>query len=635
MVPRQHRAVDSQPQTSEGTEASASVPLSFLQDLRSGRFWVRWGSKIAIIGVPTLLLLLLVVYPLAAIILQSVFPNLYTDNPNLIPGLNSLSDLTRNPTNYLAFFNSLWLAAITAVLACLLGTSLALLARRTDMPFRRSLDTLVWIVFFIPSFLVGEAWSLVAIRGGIPDQYLHFPDAFINWFFSPAGVIFILSLKTFPYVYLSVTAALHWLGSEFEDAAHVVGAKTWRAWWSINLPLLWPAILSAGLIAFAEALSDFGTAATIAQNASVTLITYQIYTAINTAPVDFSLAAALSLFLFVAIALALLLQSAILRTRSFQVISGKSRPVRMYTLGFWKWPALLYCCVIFILALVIPLAACVVLSLLHAFGQGLSASNWTLDNYQAVLMRGSDDLDSLGRSFWLSLGNGTITMLVGLPIAFIIRRTQLPGRRLLSLITLVTIAVPGLILACGYIFAWNAPYLSVIGIGGPDGVQFYGTVWILLAAYVGGSLPYATRLGIGALEQVSGSMLETAQVQGSGLFQTLARIVGPLLRNSLGSIWLLVFTNTMFELAASELLYPPGQPTMPVMIVSLFGTFRLGQGMALAMLNVGLVIVAVIVIRFVPWIIQRLLAYNAQKERRYVSTDQTIEEKLRITAGRL
>ncbi len=85
------------------------------------------------------------------------------------------------------------------------------------------------------------------------------------------------------FVYFSVAAALRWLGSEFEDAARISGARGWRAWLSINAPLLLPAILAAGLIAFAEALSDFGTAATIAQNANVTLVTYQIYSAINTA----------------------------------------------------------------------------------------------------------------------------------------------------------------------------------------------------------------------------------------------------------------------------------------------------------------------------------------------------------------
>jgi iron(III) transport system permease protein len=234
------------------------------------------------------------------------------------------------------------------------------------------------------------------------------------------------------------------------------------------------------------------------------------------------------------------------------------------------------------------------LSLLHAFGNGLVASNWTIDNYTTVLTQGSDSLDALVRTVWLALAAATITTLLGLPIAFIVRRTQLPGRTLLGMFTLVTIAVPGIILACGYIFAWNAPYLEYIGIGGPDGIAFYGTIWLLLCAYVGGSLPYATRLSIGALEQVGTNMLETARVQGATVLQLMLRVVGPLLSGNLTSIWLLVFTSSMFELAASELLYPPGQPTLPVKIISLFNDFKLGPGMALALLNIGIVALALI-----------------------------------------
>ena len=583
--------------------------------------WVRRVGQVVVILIPAVLLFLFVLYPLAAIILQSIFPNLYTANPDLVPSFAALQEITKNKENYIALGNSLWQGAITAMLASILGTALAILAKRTDIPLRGAMDTLVWIVFFTPSFLVGEAWSLVFIRGGIPDQYFHFSDGFITWFFSPVGVIFILSLKTFPYVYLSVSAALRWLGSEFEDAARLSGARAWRAWVSINAPLLLPAILAAGLIAFAEALSDFGTAATIAQSSSVTLVTYQIYSAINTSPVNFSLAAALSLLLFIAISLALLIQAGILRTRSFQVISGRSRPARPVELGVWRWPITIVCIVIFLFALVIPIGMCIVLSLLHAFGQGLVSSNWTLDNYTAVLSQGSDDLDALFRTLWLALGTATITAIIGLPIAFVIRRTQLPGRRLLSLFTLVTIAVPGIILACGYIFAWNASYLQYIGIGGDFGIPFYGTVWILLAAYIGGSLPYATRLGIGALDQVGQNMLDTARVQGASLFQLLTRIVGPLLQANLLSVWLLVFTGTMFELAASELLYPPGQPTLPVRIIGLFNDFKLGPGMALSMLNIGLVLTALLVLRSIPWVITRLLRLRNQKGGGYVSTD--------------
>jgi iron(III) transport system permease protein len=554
MVPRQHRTITTVESQEKGIVNNSTMPSSSF----SARIFLRRAGQVLAIGVPVVVLVLFVLYPLAAIILQSIFPHLYATPPNFAPSLDALKQVTATPENYKALFNSLWLSGVTAVLACFLGTTLAILARRTDLPLRRAMDTLVWIVFFIPSFLVGEAWSLTMLRGGIPDQYLHFSDALINGFFSPIGVIFIPSLKTFPFVYLSVSAALHWLGSEFEDAARLVGARTWRAWLSINAPLLLPAILAGGLIAFAEALSDFGTAATIAQSSNVTLVTYQIYAAINTSPVNFALAAALSLLLFIAISLALLIQAAILRTRSFQVISGRNRPAHTIALGGWKWPATGFCIVVFLVALVIPLGMCLVLSFLQAFGQGLTASNLTVAHYRAVLMQGSDDLDALIRSVWLSLGTATITTLVGLPIAFIIRRTSLPGRKLLSLFTLVTIAVPGIILASGYIFAWNAPWLEYIGIGGAQGIQFYGTIWLLFAAYIGGSLPYATRLSIGGLEQIGQSLLETAQVQGANVFQLLVRIVGPLLRSSLVSIWLLVFTGTMFELAASELLYPPG-----------------------------------------------------------------------------
>lgn len=631
MVPQQYRSIKPKKQQVAGTATSVAVPVSAFSLQRL----LRRGSQAAVIFIPLLLLLLFVVYPLAAIILQSVFPNLYAMTPSLAPSLDTIKGVLNNPENFVAFFNSLWQGLITAILACALGTILALLARRTDLPLRHAMDTLVWIVFFTPSFLVGEAWSLVFIRGGVLDQYVHLPNVLISTFFSPVGVIFILSLKTFPYVYISVTAALHWLGSEFEDAARIAGARSWRAWLSINVPLLLPAILAAGLIAFAEAISDFGTAATIAQSSNVILVTYQIYTSINTSPVDFASAAGLSLLLFIAIALALLLQSAMLRTRSFQIISGKNRPVRPFSLKGWKWPLTVCCALIFVLALVIPLGVCCILSFLHASGQGLTASNWTLSNYKAIFVQGSDDLNALVRTLWLSLGNATITTLIGLPIAFIIKRTNLPGRRFLSMVTLVTIAVPGLILACGYIFAWNAPYLEYIGIGGATGIQFYGTVWILLAAYIGGSLPYATRLGIGALEQVGQTMLETGRIQGASMLQLLIRIVGPLLRSSLSSVWLLVFTGTMFELAASELLYPPGEPTLPVRIISLFNDFKLGPGMALSMLNVGFVILALIIIRFIPWLVRQRTLRNSRRNSVYVSTDQATEQELRVTASRL
>ena len=605
MVPRQYRRRLGAGfvETSAGETGSAVSPLRAWSTIRgplAGLLRPLAGSLVT--GLPVALLLLLVIYPLGAIIIQSVLPQLFALNPSLTPSLIALQQVFAHKASYKAITASTSIALATMLLASALGITLAIFVQRTTMPGRRLIEPLIWIVFFTPSFLLGEAWSIFMTRGGTLDQFIHLPDSVIKTFFSPLGVILLLSLKSFPFVYFAVSAGLTWLGSEYEDAARMGGAPPWQCWLRINIPLLLPAIASGALIVFAEALSDFGTAATIAQNAQVTLVTYQIYEAINTFPVDFPQAAALSLLLFAAIALALIGQGQLSRQRSYQIISGRTHAPHRLDLGPWRWAALAFTCAIMVLALVIPLGECVLLSFQHAFGNGVTRANLTLVNYQLAVASGSDDRTSLMLSLWLSLAAATIVMTLGLPISYLITRSHIPGRRALSFITLVTISVPGIILACGYIFAWNSPYLWNIGIGGPGQIRFYGTVWILLAAYVGGALPYAIRLSGGALQQVSDSLLDAGRAHGAGLGRTLRGIIAPLLRSSLTSIWILVFTGAMFELSASELLYPPGHPTMPVRIESYFGNFRIEQGMAVAMLNVSLVAAAIGAVYLIPWI---------------------------------
>lgn len=579
-----------------------------------------WGTRIGtvtrrmmqttVIGLPIILLILLIFYPLTAITLLSIFPKMYAATPSFVPQLDMIGQVLGQRRTYTSIFNSLWLSVATAVLTCALGTILAILTDRTTMPLRRVFRLLAWVVFFTPSYMLGEAWTLVLIHGSIPDQYLHFSNQLINTFLSPLGVILVLSLKGFPITYLSVSAALQGLGSEFEEAARISGARPLRSWLSINIPLLLPAILAGGILAFADSVSDFGTAATIAQNASVPLITYQMYIAIDNAPVDFSQAATLSLLLFGLTALALAIQSRILRAKSFQVISGRTRPAHRVNLGRWNVLALFFCIILFMLALFIPATMSIIMSVLHAFGRGLTPSNLTLEYYMSAIKAGANDLTALGRSFGLSVGAATVASLIGLPIAFIIRRTTLPGRRILSFLTIATVAVPGLVLACGYIFAWNSPYLTAIGIGTPKGFRIYGTAWVLLFVYIASGLPLAARLGIGALDQIGQSLLETARIQGANVFQLLVRVVAPLMRSSLISTWLLVFSGSMFALATSELLFPPSEPTAAVTIIKYFNDTRYSEGMAMTVLTVIAVSIMLLMLRAVPWVIARLRRYK-------------------------
>lgn len=551
----------------------------------------------SVVLVPLALLLLLVLYPLASIIIQSVIPGLFALHPDLAPTLDGLVAVLSQPSSYTALGSTLLLGAVTGLGSAVIGSVLALLVQRTDMPLRRATGFAMWIIFFTPSFLLGEAWSIVLARGGTFDRIVHLPQGFIDAFFSPLGVALLLTLKGIPFVYFSVSVALRWLGGEYEDAARISGARWHQAWARINLPLLAPAIFAGALIVFAESISDFGTAVTIAQNAHVNLVTYEIYQAINTFPVDFQTAAGESLLLFVAIVVPLAVQARVLGRGSFQTITGRVRPSHRMSLGHWRWPAFAGTAVVLAVALVIPVLECLLLSVQHSFGNGFGSANFTLGNYRAVLTAGGEDVASLGTSFRLAVTAATVVTVTALPIAYVIARTRLPGRRVLGFMTLATISVPGIILAAGYIFGWNSPYLQNVGIGGPHQIHVYGTIWILLGAYIGAALPYAIRLTMGHLHQVGDSLLDAARVHGAGFSRVLTAVVVPMLRSSMASIWILVFTGSIFELAASELLYPPGNPTMPVRIQLYFGNFRIEQGMALAMLNVAVVVLFVAVIR--------------------------------------
>jgi iron(III) transport system permease protein len=486
-----------------------------------------------------------------------------------------------------AIVNTVWLGALVAVAGTVLGTVLAVAIKRTDLPGAHVFNGLVWITLFTPTYLVALAWELTFSRGGFIDSSLvPLPDGLINTIFSPVGLTLLLALRMFPFSYLAVAAALTGLGSEYEEAARMVGARSLRCWARINAPLLAPALFAGALIIFAETISDYGTAATIAQQAGFNLITYELYAGLNNEPVDFALSAVLALLLIGVIAAALLLQSRVLRARSYQVITGRTRRARTLSLGHWRAPVTVLVAVVFFLALGMPLVVTVGVSFMHTVVDGMARSNLTLFNYQQALDRHGDVLPALRRSALLALGAATITALLGPAIAYVIERTRLRGRGFLRVLTLATIAVPGIVLAAGYIFAWNQPWMNNLPGGTP-----YPSLGLLLAVYVAGALPFSIRLAGGGLAQVGDHLLEAARLAGARPGRIYRSIVLPLVITAVLSTWMLVFTGTMFELPASELLQPPSQPPVAVEIVNLYNNFQDGAGTAMTIMALALVAV--------------------------------------------
>lgn len=535
---------------------------------------------------------LLIVLPLLALVAQAVFPRLFARHPSLLFNAASLIRVLHTPYDFRMLADSMLMSAGAGLAAALVGGVLALVIVRTDLPGRGLWHGLVWCTLLLPSFLLAEGWTFLLQPSGLLSRVLPEPAWLPNIFGNPWGVGTILALKFFPFAFLSVTAALPWIGGEQEAVARTLGASRWGVWRRIYLPLLVPFFASGAAIVFADVLSDFGVAITVAESHQFPLLTYGIYSAMYNIPTDFGGAGALSLLLTLAVGLAILLQFVFLRRGRFATIHSGYRPPEPTRLGRWRWPLLAGVAAFFALALGLPAGSILVESLSKSLSFGMGSYALTFSNYAALASQvGAQGVTALGYSMRLAVITATGAVLLGTLLAYL--GTHGAGRLgpLLEGVSLWTISIPGIILASGYVFLWNQPWLERVHL------NLYGTVWALTLAYLAGGIPYVLRFQMGALAQLDRRLLSAARVLGAGIGRLLGRIVLPLVAEGALALWLFVLAGTAFELPASEFLYPPGHPTLAIEVNHFFNTELYGVGTALAVTAAVLLIVLVLVLR--------------------------------------
>ncbi len=399
----------------------------------------------------------------------------------------------------------------------------------------------------------------------------------------PFGVVLLLGLRSVPFTYLAVTAGLAGLGQEFEDAARVHGAgraATLRLIW----PMLAPAIWSALAIGFAESISDFGVAATLAYNSNFTLATYQLYDQINDFPPNFPAASAMGVLLVAAVAVPLALQARALRGRSYQMLSGRTRQaVRRQLSRPAKAAAAGGLGLFYAVALGVPGFGAVSASLLGDYG---GSYNLTLVNYRALFHQ-ADQLGPLERSLGYGAISASVTLVGGFIAAWLLVQRRQKTSRLLDFLLLAAVALPSVVFAAGYIFAFNLPLWSSLGI------NLYQTATLLVIAYTASSLPTNARVLVGAVSQLQPSLRDAARTHGAGAAMAWARGVLPVVSRPLTMAWLLTFCGVFLELPISQLLYAPSNPPASVSIQDNLGNYHFGVGMAQSVLAVSIALAAV------------------------------------------
>jgi iron(III) transport system permease protein len=519
-----------------------------------------------------LILCLIILLPCLAFLVLAVSPRLFDQGSQWFTLTYLRQSLTGSTA--VAIVNSLWVSVSAAVIGLVLGFPIAWLAARTTMPGRRWVSGGMWLALLLPSWLPATGWERLVQQDGVMYRMgLDWPWA-TSAIMGPFGVVLLLGLRCVPFSYLAVSAALGGLGQEFEDAARVHGANRWQAL-RLIVPILAPAIMSALAIGFAESISDFGVAATLAYNSNFTLATYALYAAIGNFPPSFPLAAGMSWLLVLSVSVPLFLQARALRGRSYQILSGRTRQAvrrrlsRREAVGATTLVALF-----FLLLLGIPAFGAVSGSLLGDYGSSFSL---TWSNYSALFQQ-SGLLGPLERSMVYGVITATVTVFLGFIAARMLSQRRTAATGAMDYLLLASVALPGVVFGAGYIFAYNLPITAKLHI------DLYQTVQLLVIAYIASSLPTNARVLVGSVSQLQASLRDAARTHGAGAVVAWARAVLPVVSRPLVMAWLYTFCGVFLELPLSQLLYAPGSPPAAISIEDNLSNYHYGVGMAQAVL---------------------------------------------------
>ncbi len=479
-----------------------------------------------------------------------------------------------------ALKNSLMLGAWTSLFSTIIGLTLAWAVSRTDVPAKPLLQLTATLSYLSPPFLTAIAFTyLFSPNAGLVNVFLR-DVAGLPWLtfniFSMPGLVLVTVMHTFPFVYLLAASALQSVDASYEEAAQILGAGKLRTAFSITAPLVAPAVLSGTLLGFVNAIALFGSQAIIGLPGRIVTLPTRIY-ALFDYPPEYGLASALSLVFVLITIVALYLQRAFLARRSYVTLAGKGARLQLLRLGPMRFVLLGIGIVIFIVAIVAPYSTLIAVSFSKSWGldfwKGL-----TLANYKFILFDYDVTRRAILNSLMLATMAATIAVLLGAVIGWIDLRTKVPGRRLLDYFALIPLGLPGIVVAVALIQFWLAMPVAL-----------YGTLAILLLAYVGRYIPLGVRAANAALRQIDPSLEESAQILGASWLVTMREVTLPLIRPGLFAGWLLVFVPVIQELSASILLFSSSSITLAVAIYNLYETGYIEPVAALAMVNMVII----------------------------------------------
>jgi iron(III) transport system permease protein len=537
-------------------------------------------SRPALVAV-AILLVLMVVLPMGWLVVYS-----FSDKDGHA-SLANFATLFTDPSFVDPLVATLVISFSVSALCCLVAAPLGWLVARTDMPLGRTVRTLVMASLVTPPFVGAIAWEMLAApNSGLLNQLwrsltgMPSDEALLDIYNLP-GVTFVIACYTFPYVFILLANALDRMPGELEDASSMLGARTWQTARRVTIPLVLPTLLAGALVAFLQALNQFGVPAILAIPAGFHTLTTRIWSLFQFPP-KLELAAAASLPLLLLTVALLRGQSLALGRRGYAVLGGKYGQPRLVRLGGLRWPAVALALLVLSLPLFLPYAALFNSAFSRVASRLVTIETFTLHNVRFTFLELSSTMPALENTFLLATLAATLGALLALLIAYIVARRAVPGHRLLSFLATAPLAIPGIVLGVGMFLAYTGPPLTL-----------YGTLWILLIAFVTIELPAAYQQLSAAFQAVHPELEEAGRILGATRLRTLADITAPLLRSAVIATWCFIFVAVIRELSAAAILFTSETKVLSVLIFDLKESGDVG---AIAVLSLVMVAITTIVI---------------------------------------
>lgn len=442
-----------------------------------------------------------------------------------------------------AFFNSLYVAGWSALLASLIAVPLAYFTVRFDFRGALLIQTLGVLPLIMPPFVGAVAMQLIFGRSGSVNLLLNDWFGFTIPFMEGLnGVIFVEAIHYFPFILMNLVVALRNIDGAMEEAAFNLGSRGFRLFRRVIFPLALPGYVAGASLVFVKVFDDLGTPLVLG---TTNMLAPQAYLRITQVGLEDPLGYVISVIMVGFSILALWLSARVLKGRDYSTLQKGGNSIQKRKLGPVE-SVLAYGWIVLVLLLVLsPHIGVLLLSLASVWSYAPLPDGYTLAHYSAVFSESQGMIANTLLYCGLAAG---IDVILGTAIAYLMLRTRLPARQWLDFLASAALAIPGIVLAIGFLRTFR-------GIELPGTGTMLTSSWIIIMlAYSVRRLPYALRSCVAALQQIHVSLEEAAQSLGATRMSTIRRVVVPLMAGGMLAGFVTSFVTAAVELSATIML---------------------------------------------------------------------------------